>query len=701
MPTWPGPTAKFSDGLRAAPATIPCVGAIALFVVWASDQAGYPITHWAPGGLILLGLIAVALIGARTRLCELPRAVLLALACLALYTALSYLSILWAHVPGVAWEGANRTLLYLLVFALFALWPQRGPTAALLLGGWALAMSGLAVFVVIHVDAASHLAKLFSEGRLQYPGDYENASAATWAMAAWPSLLLASSERLHWALRGLLAGGAVVLADLSLLSLSRGSLFSTPVLLVLIFVLLPGRLRTFAVLVPVAIGVGATAPSILRVGDRLLHGGDAPAAMHATTAAIFIAALAVGGVVALAGALESRATLSEVTTQRLRRGGAAIALATLVAVLAGAWIVAGNPVERVEHGWNTFKGGYAADRATGSRLTSGFGSDRYDFYRVALNEFVDHPVVGIGADNFQQQYLLHGRGTETPRFPHSVELRTLTQTGVVGALLAVVGLLAALLAAGRAALSRAVRSADPLAASVAGAALAGFAYWVVHGSFDWFWEFAGLGAPAFALLGIGCALAPRRRVQQGARAGVAVSDMTPRVQDRRGRGARRFGSGRVAVLATLAVLALAAAASLIAPWLSQLQLERAARIWPTAPRQAYAELDDAASLNPLSEEPELLAGGIALRFGDLSRADREFAEALRRNPRDTYATLERGAIASARGERARALALLRRTARLSPRDELIHEVLAVVNKGERISIDRLNRSILLKARQFS
>ncbi len=50
----------------------------------------------------------------------------IALGALAAYTALSYLSILWAAVPGEAWEGANRTLLYLLVFALFACWRQRG-----------------------------------------------------------------------------------------------------------------------------------------------------------------------------------------------------------------------------------------------------------------------------------------------------------------------------------------------------------------------------------------------------------------------------------------------------------------------------------------------------------------------------------------------------------------------------------------------
>ena len=135
---------------------------------------------------------------------------------------------------------------------------------------------------------------------------------------------------------------------------------------------------------------------------------------------------------------------------------------------------------------------------------SGLGSNRYDFYRVALDEFVAHPLVGIGADNFQQQYLAHGRSEETPHYPHSVELRTLAETGLIGALLALVGLGAALLAA-----ARGLRGPDPLGRAVVAAALAGFAYWVVHGSFDWFWEFAGLGAPAFALLGLACALAPR------------------------------------------------------------------------------------------------------------------------------------------------------------------------------------------------
>jgi tetratricopeptide (TPR) repeat protein len=689
-------TAKPTASLREAPATVPALAALALFLVWATDQAGYPVTHWAPGGLIVLALLGIAGGVVRLRVADVPTSVKLALGCLAAYTALSFASILWAAVPGEAWEGANRTLLYLLVFALFALWPQRGRSAVLLLGVWTVAMIGLAAFVALHVVAAadSHarLESLLPGGRLVYPSGYANANAAQWLMAFWPALLLARERSLHWSVRGLLAGGAVLLAEVALLSVSRGSLYATPVMLVLVFALLPGRARTFAVLVPVAAGIGGATPSVLRVGERLEHSQNALAAVHAATTATFLAALAVGLVVAAGAAIESRRTFSEVSARRVRRGVGAAAIATLVVVLVGGLIVAGNPVTRARHAWDTFKGGYAANSTTGNRLVSGLGSNRYDFYRVALNEFVAHPLVGIGADNFQQQYLAHGRSEETPHYPHSVELRTLAETGLVGALLALVGLGAALLAA-----ARAIRGSDPLGRAVVAAALAGFAYWVVHGSFDWFWEFAGLGAPAFALLGLACALEPRAPAvlvpsTHGAGRVTETSSASGRP---RSADLRRLGIG-VGVVA-----ALAAVASLIAPWLSQLEIESAARVWTKAPQTAYARLNDAARLNPLSDEAYLVAGSIALRFGDLARADHEFALALGRTPGDAYATLERGAIASTENDRREALELLERAARLDPRDQLTQQALRLVREGKRVNVEELNRSILLKAQQLA
>src|SRR5207248_4825171 len=91
-----------------------------------------------------------------------------------------------------------------------------------LLGLWLGAMIVLAGFVLIHLDTRATLAGSFKGERLAYPGGYENASAATWVLAMWPALLLAAPRVLHWAVRGLLAGGVVLLADLALLSQSRG-----------------------------------------------------------------------------------------------------------------------------------------------------------------------------------------------------------------------------------------------------------------------------------------------------------------------------------------------------------------------------------------------------------------------------------------------------------------------------------------------
>jgi len=198
----------------------------------------------------------------------------------------------------------------------------------------------------------------------------------------------------------------------------------------------------------------------------------------------------------------------------------------------------------------------------------------------------------------------------------------------------------------------------------------------VHGSFDWFWEFAGLGAPAFAMLGLACALSPRELQKPGA---------------------RHFGRLGIALGA---VVALVAAASLAAPWLSQLQVQSSARIWAKSPQTAYSRLNDAARLNPLSDEAYSLAGSIALRFGDLTRADHEFALALGRTPGDAYATLERGAIDSTQDHRGEALQLLEWAARLNPRDPLTRQALQLAREGKRVNIEELNRSILRNAQQL-
>ncbi|HEX3511612.1 MAG TPA: O-antigen ligase family protein [Solirubrobacteraceae bacterium] len=706
-------TAKPTLALRDAPATVPALAALAVFVVWATSQAGYPVTHWAPGALVILLLLLLTVALLRPRADEIPRATAVAIAAFAAYTALSFASMLWAKVPADAWDGANRTLLYLLVFALFALWPQRGPSASLLLGVWALALTALAAFALLHIDAAggAELDRLLPGGRLTYPTGYANANAAQWLLAFWPALLLACSARMPWVLRGLLAGGAVLLGEVALLSQSRGAAYATPVMIVLVLALLPGRVRKLAVMIPVAAGIAAAAPSVLRVGNHLRGNDPIASHVHAASWSIAIAALVTAMVVGAGAFLESRRPLAPAAGERVRRlaGRAALGM-LLIAIVAG--VAFGRPVPRVEHAWQTFKSGrgYGAN-GTGSRLTSGFGSQRYDFYRVALDEFVAHPLLGIGVDNFQQQYLVHGHSTEEPRYPHSVEIRTLAETGLAGSALALIGLAAALVSALRAAASRRARRADVFAAEVAAAALAGFAYWLVHGSFDWFFEFAGLGAPAFAMLGLACALAPaalpRRAGATAPATGPVVRGRLRDLGERLGapwRAVRHFGQQRRALrrigLPVAAVAALAAGASLTLPWLAGLLADHAASVWTRSPATAYAELREAADLDPLSDQPYVLAGSIALRFDDLPRAERDFVSALDRVPGDGYARLELGAIAATRGERARAEAELRRAAALEPRGELTREALTAVLQGRRLTVLEVDKALLRKGSEL-
>jgi hypothetical protein len=681
-------SSRLRASLLAAPATVPALAALALFVVWATDKAGYPVTHWGPGGLILLVLLAITVAFVGVRAAWVPGPVRVALGCLAAYTVLSFLSIAWAAVPGDAFEGADRTLLYLLVFALFACWPQTGRTAALLVGVWIAAMSVLALVVLLHLTAVggAELERLVPGGRLAYPSEYPNATAAQWLMPAWAALLLARAETLPWALRGLLGAGACLLAETALLSQSRGSLYATAAMLVIVFAFVPGRLRTFAVMVPVTAAFAAAAPSVLDVGDHLHAGQTVPHTLETAVRISLVAALAAGLAVAALAALDTRLA-SAPARHTMRSAVAVAAVLALVAIVAGGLAAAGDPVARVRHAWHTFKGGYGSNSSTGSRLVSGLGSNRYDFYRVALDEFVAHPVVGIGVDNFQQPYLVHGRSDETPRYPHSAEVRVVSQTGIVGVLLAVAGLGAALLAAWRA-----MRAADRMRGYAAAAALAAFAYWLVHGSFDWFWEFAGLGAPAFAMLGLACALsAPVVATPPSASTAPGTGVDSPA-----GRPRRRWAT----VALALAGVALAAVA-FAAPTLSQLEVESAARVWTRSPTTAYGRLDTAASLDPFSDQPYLVAGSIAGRLGDLARADHEFALALGRTPDGVYATLERGAIASERGERARARALLARAVRLAPREPLARRALQVVEGGGRLSLRELNRAILTEGKPLA
>jgi len=663
---------------RSAPETLGATLPLLVIVLWAAMQGGFPATTWYPGALFLLALLAVTAACARWRWDALSRPARMALWALGAYTAWSYLTIAWAGVPGTAWDGANRTLLYFVIFALFAIPSARG-RAAWLLGSWAMALIVLAATVLLRLPHAIGSVPVVLGQGLTSPVGYVNAEAALWLMALWPALVLASSRSLPAWLRGIFAAGAVVLVDTAALAESRGSVLSAGVLLILFFCLVPDRVGHLLRMLPIGIAVAITLPHALHVSNAIERDYRSLGELGTVAKPVLLAALLAGIVVAAcaAAAPASRLRLRQDARDRLRRGfGTAAIISVLAACLVLMAQTRGGPVGAIERGWHAFVQSPTAPTQVRSHLATGVGGARYDYYRVALDVFAQHPLLGIGADNFAEDYLARGRAHESPTYPHSLELQTLAGTGLVGSMLLLVAIAAALGVA-----VRAIRRAAGADRALAAGALMVFLYWFVHGSFDWLWEFPALGGAAFAMLGLAGSLAPRHPRSPGAARRRLTAPATRR---------RPIAPARRLALATVAAVAFVA---LLAPWLANLEIGRASAEWLRSPTSAIRELHTAAHLNPLSERPQLIEGSIDLRLGLIADARRSFIGALARDPRNAYATLELGAIAADAGQLQRARMLLARALALNPGDAVTKAALAELQTRHRIALNDLDRQI--------
>src|SRR6478735_9954584 len=287
------------DTRRSLVEALPALVAIGVLVWWSTDQGGYFQKTFYPGTVLVLGVLVATAIGAPASFRGLPRIALVALGALATFTAWSYLSITWADAPGPAWDAANRTLLYLVLFVLFSRATRGRLTRRLVLGAWTLAIIGLAVVVLLKLpDVLNASTTIFAPG-LEQPLGYSNANAALFLMAMWPAITLASSFGVTPWLRGVFAAGVVILAETSLLSESRGSVVAAGIVLVVLFVVVPRRVRTFLTLIPPALAIAVTTPHTLHIANLVGNDPSATPQLGDVAAPVLIAAVIAGVVVAI------------------------------------------------------------------------------------------------------------------------------------------------------------------------------------------------------------------------------------------------------------------------------------------------------------------------------------------------------------------------------------------------------------------
>ncbi|MDQ8046588.1 MAG: O-antigen ligase family protein, partial [Patulibacter sp.] len=543
---------------------------------------------------------------------------------------------------------ADRALGYLafVVVALAALRTPHARRAAIGLLGVAV---GGAFALTLLAGAFGDPTHLFVLKRLQSPVGYVNGVAGLAVIGFWPSIALASRvERRGAAAAGL--ASATLLLGVMVLTQSRSVVPALAVSAVFVLAIVPARSLRFLATTVAVLGAAASAPWTLAVfGHDRAHPFADPAVGTARAA---IVALLVASVVA--GAAWFAAARWMATRPRVPLLGARVlggaALVALVAALAVYGPAISRTVRQADSDFRTLH----VDETTTTRFASG-GGNRRELWRVALAEWSDHPVAGIGAGSYGIDWFARRRTNEAIRQPHSLPLQVLGELGLVGAALL------ALAAAGAAAaawlaLRRHTVEGDVL---VIAGALGSVVAWAVHTSLDWIYNLPAV--TAVALLGLAALLA--------AAAPAEVSATEP--------ANRRAPLGRASALALVAV----SMASIGVQLAVNAYTTRANGLIASDPAAAIRAAQRAVRLDRTDVSAWIALAAAQARTGSYARSDAALQQAVVAEPRSYVGYALRGDLATRAGLTSRAHAFYERASELNPRDIGLAQLAGRVPQG--------------------
>jgi O-Antigen ligase len=454
--------------------------------VLAFFDGGFPDAPRIVAAMVAWLLVALTAVAAER---PLPRGLpgRAALAGFLLLSGWTALSLTWAPLGTPALVDVQRVALYLAVLVAACAWLGTRPAAemvepGLLLGVVAVVGYGMSERFLpglVELDASP-----IAFGRLEQPVTYWNGMGLLAAMGLVLSARLAGSAWRPRAVRAAGAAAAPLLGAGLLLTLSRGALLAAAAGMVVLLVIASerGQPRSVALTVGaagVAAALAAALPDLDVVGSGASRssGGALLAAVVILSAAAAVLQLRFS---ARAGDDALRAPAS------LRRWRLAIAVGLAVGLVAAAGAI--DPAE---------PGG---DRPRGTQRLGSLESERYRYWDVAVDVFVDHPVDGTGTGGFRVEWGREGAATGFAQDAHSLYLETAAELGLMG--LAFLGLFLAGLAAsaGRALTRHRLASVGPVAVVCT---------WAFHAAVDWDWEVPAVTLPALVAAGFLLALGDR------------------------------------------------------------------------------------------------------------------------------------------------------------------------------------------------
>lgn len=458
----------------------------------------------APGFVAIVFAQALIL---RSTLAERPfegfsRALSIPLIALVLYAAWQLTSTLWSDAASRGLDSYDRTLLYVLAFALFGslrYTPERlrWLIRALLAGIAAVCLIGLVSRVLPHTWPTG---SSFFASRLSYPLTYWNAEGMLATLGLILGFHLSADREEHRSVRVLAAALLPGIAATLLLTFSRGAM-GVAIVGLLAYCLLT-RLSTLpATLLAV---IPTTAIALHSAWDATLLSGTAPtsaaAVLQGRHVAIVVGACMVGAgvlraVLLLADGAIANMQVVHTPPARRARIGLGAAIVGLVVVL-GLALGAGGFAHREYDG---FANGSVASQGahTRERLTDPANNGRLALWKAAVRIYETQPLRGTGAGTYQLYYFRYRTHPGYVTDAHSLYLQSLAELGIVGFVLILVVVLGIL-----GGLASRIRGPDrSLYAAVFAATLA----WAIHQAFDWDWQMPAVALGVFMLAGLALA----------------------------------------------------------------------------------------------------------------------------------------------------------------------------------------------------
>ncbi|MBA2506264.1 MAG: O-antigen ligase family protein [Thermoleophilaceae bacterium] len=614
---------------RPAPEDALTAGLGALFGVSVLFDGFYDLGVW---GLVCAGLAAMLLGLLLARPARPAGPALLAVAALGGLWIWSLCSLLWAESADGALIGSSRWLLYAATLAILLVLLREERRRVLLLGSMGAAVTLVALYATARM-ALDGGATLFLDGRLIEPLGYINGQAGYLLMGFWPLVALAERAK-RPPVAGLALGAAILVTSLAVMSQTRAILPAFAISVVVLMIAVPGRTHRLLALGTIAGGVLVISRVLVDV-YTVRGTPEAPAALQNAGVAMLLSAAVFGASWAIVGSQLHFMTQWS-SAARYLMGWRAVPLAVALVLAIGALVFSSNdPVQRVKNEWSAFKA--AEDTGPETRFLRG-GGRRYDYWRVSLNDLRNHPVNGVGADNWSLSYYPSRRTDADTRQPHSLVFQTVSELGSVG----LMGLLAFVGAVGWGflALCRREDVLQRIGVLVASGGI--FLMWLAHTSVDWLHVIPGVTGMAIAAAAVILSSWSRElAVGRGARVALgvgvalclvlgAVIAVRLAVADNRRGGAEdalASGDARVALRRANAALGLNGES------LETLYLRAGAYARLNDYEHARADLLRAIEKEPGNFQPYEFLGDVEQRRGNAAEARRLYGRAHALNPR--------------------------------------------------------------------